>query len=952
MTWRQGQPPLKLLCRAALGCALGILLLSTSARAAGLALVPAGSVWKYLDDGSDQGTAWRSIDFEDDGWAQGPAQLGYGDGDEATVVGFGPDEDDKYLTTYFRHVFELTDTNGLTNLTVRLLRDDGGVVYLNGVEIFRSNMPQGAIGYRTRASANVSGSGSTTFYSTNVSPALLLLGRNQLAVEIHQSATNSSDVSFDLELLAGSALAPPVVAITQPVDHLAFPGPTGIVIHATASDADGVVARVEFFSGNNKLGEDAASPYSFTWADAPIGSHTLYAVARDEQGLTTKSSGVKILIGPGHGPNLVLIPAGSTWRYLDDGSNQGTAWRQPGFNDAAWNTGPAQLGYGDSDEATRVSFGASSTAKHITTYFRKSFVVEDPGGVPALVFRLVRDDGAVVYLNGAEVYRSNMPTGAISHTTLAAAGVSGADEEKFFRRVADPALLVAGTNVVAVEIHQDAADSSDIGFDLEVLGTDLPVMTRGPWLQMGGPNAVTVRWRTDAASAGVVRYGLTPQALTQTATASGSNTEHEVRLTGLAPATTYFYSVGTAAAALAGGADCRFTTAPPHGTPQRTRVWVIGDSGTANVDARNVRDAYFNYAGADPTHVWLMLGDNAYNAGDDDEFQVAVFDMYPALLRQTVLWSTIGNHETDQSSSPASTIPYYQIHSFPKNAESGGVASGTEDYYSFDYANIHFVCMDAMTSSRSPGSTMLNWLEDDLAATTQPWVVAFWHHPPYSKGSHDSDDSTRMTEVRQNFLPILESYGVDLVLCGHSHAYERSYFIDGHYGLSSTFGPGHVKIPGSGRTNELGAYRKDGVVQAARQGAVYIVAGSSGKISGGTLNHAAMFRSLNRLGSLVIDVEGQRMDVKFLRETGAVDDHFTIIKGPELRFTTIGGTNAVAWPLAAAGFVLEQASALTGPPAGAAWTVVPPATYRSNATEFFVPAPASAADQFFRLRQP
>jgi hypothetical protein len=952
MNWRQGQPPLQKLLRAALGCVLGVFLFSVSAQAAGLVLVPAGSVWKYLDDGSDQGTAWRSIDYEDDGWPQGPAQLGYGDGDEATVVDFGPDEDDKFLTTYFRHVFELTDTNGLTNLTVRLLRDDGGVVYLNGVEIFRSNMPQGAINYRMRSATTVSGSGGTTFYSTNANPALLVLGRNQLAVEIHQSVTNSSDISFDLELIAGSAVAPPVVAITQPVDQASFPGPTNLVITATASDPDGTVTRVEFYSGNNKLGEDTTSPYNFVWSNAPSGSHSLYAAAQDDLGLTTKSAGVKVLIGAGHSPNEVLLPAGSVWRYLDDGSNQGTAWRQSSFNDAAWKSGPAQLGYGDGDEATRVSFGASSTAKHITTYFRTKFVVNNPGAVPALVFRLLRDDGAVVYLNGAEVYRSNMPTGTISHTTLASSSESDPDEDSFFRRVSTPTLLATGTNVLAVEIHQDTASSSDIGFDLEVLGTDYPVVTRGPWLQKGTPNAVTVRWRTDAPFPSVVRYGVSPQSLTQTATSSGSNTEHEVRLTGLTPAMTYFYSIGNSTVTLAGGEEFRFTTAPTPGTPQRTRLWVIGDSGSANVDARNVRDAYYRFNGAAPTHLWLMLGDNAYNAGEDDEYQAAMFDMYPTLLRQTVVWSTIGNHETDQSSSPASTIPYYQIFSLPKAAEAGGVASGTEDYYSFDYANIHFICLDAMTSSRAPGSAMLNWLENDLAAATQPWLVAFWHHPPYSKGSHDSDESSRLIEMRQNALPILENYGVDLVLCGHSHAYERSYFIDGHYGLSSTFSPSMMKAPGSGRPDELGAYRKDGVVQASRQGAVYVVAGSSGKISGGSLNHAAMFRSLNRLGSLVLDVEGQRMDVKFLRETGQVDDYFTILKGPELRFTTIGGTNVVAWPLTATGFVLEQASALAGTPAETSWSVIPPVNYRSNTTEFFIPTPLSASDQFFRLRQP
>ena len=182
-----------------------------------------------------------------------------------------------------------------------------------------------------------------------------------------------------------------------------------------------------------------------------------------------------------------------------------------------------------------------------------------------------------------------------------------------------------------------------------------------------------------------------------------------------------------------------------------------------------------------------MLGDNAYERGMDDEYQYAVFDMYPELLRGTVLWPTIGNHDTAQATTVPATLPYLQIFSLPAAAEAGGVASGTEKYYSFDYGNIHFVCLDSMTSDRSPGGPMATWLQNDLAATQQQWVVAFWHHPPYSKGSHNSDTETQLVEMRQNFLPILEAGGVDLVLAGHSHSYERSYLIDGHYGTSATF---------------------------------------------------------------------------------------------------------------------------------------------------------------------
>ena len=170
--------------------------------------VPKGSVWKYLDNGSNQGTAWISRTFNDGGWASGPAQLGYGDGDEATVVSYGPDISNKYRTTYFRRAFAVSNAASVADLNVSVLRDDGAVVYLNGTEVFRSNMPGGAIDYQTFASTVVGGADETsTFYPTNVSPALLLNGTNVLAVEIHQANTNSSDISFDLEL-TGTAFPP------------------------------------------------------------------------------------------------------------------------------------------------------------------------------------------------------------------------------------------------------------------------------------------------------------------------------------------------------------------------------------------------------------------------------------------------------------------------------------------------------------------------------------------------------------------------------------------------------------------------------------------------------------------------------------------------------------------------------------------------------------------------
>ena len=166
-----------------------------------------------------------------------------------------------------------------------------------------------------------------------------------------------------------------------------------------------------------------------------------------------------------------IISAGAVWKYLDNGSNQGTAWQSLGFDDSSWKSGPAQLGYGDGDEATVVGYGPNANNKYITTYFRKSFTVADPTTFSAEP-QPRRDDGAVVYLNGTEVYRNNMPAGTIASSTLASTTVGDVDESAWYSANVNPSLLVAGNNVIAVEIHQSVATSSDISFDFQLSATN------------------------------------------------------------------------------------------------------------------------------------------------------------------------------------------------------------------------------------------------------------------------------------------------------------------------------------------------------------------------------------------------------------------------------------------------------------------------------------------------
>ena len=402
-------------------------------------------------------------------------------------------------------------------------------------------------------------------------------------------------------------------------------------------------------------------------------------------------------------------------------------------------------------------------------------------------------------------------------------------------------------------------------------------LTRGPYLQNASTSAVSIRWRSNTSADSIVRYGTSSGALTQSVSSSSQVTEHELRITGLTPNTKYYYSIGSSANTLASGNDYFFVTSPDSSTP--TRVWVIGDAGSGTSVQTGVRDAYYNYTGSRGTDLWLMLGDNAYNDGTDAEYQSKVFNIYSSLLRNSPVWSTLGNHDGHSASSGSLSGPYYDAFTFPRNAEAGGVASGTEAYYSFNYGNIHFVCLNSYDVNRSTGGAMLSWLAADLANNQQDWLVAFFHHPPYSKGSHNSDTETELVQMRQNALPILEDYGVDIVLSGHSHAYERTYLLDGHYGNSGSLSASMKVDDGDGRETGDGAYVKSTLGPTPNEGAVYVVAGASGKTSGGSLNHPAMYVSLNVAGSMVLDIDGDRLDATYLDQAGTSRDSFTMLKG-------------------------------------------------------------------------
>jgi hypothetical protein len=466
---------------------------------------------------------------------------------------------------------------------------------------------------------------------------------------------------------------------------------------------------------------------------------------------------------------------------------------------------------------------------------------------------------------------------------------------------------------------------------------------RGPYVQSAAADRMTVCWRTDVASTSELSYGLAADTLAVPEVQSGTRTDHAVTVTGLQPATRYYYRVqGTPDSGTpvnVGGSGYWFKTAPTLGTPAPIRIWTIGDSGYSNYDSVLSFNAYQSATAQQgkTTDVFMMLGDNAYGIGTDAEYQNAVFTRYASLLKNAPLWSAFGNHDSYSSTLPdfLGPVPYDSIFRFPTSGECGGVPSGSERYYSFDHGNVHFICLDTNTTGYYddvPGGNfgMVDWLKADLENCSADWIIAFMHQGPYTKGkSHDSDVSWWMRKTRDYVVPILESYGADLVLHGHSHVYERSGLINGHYGMSPTFNPATMaKWPGNG--SDLGAVSAAGTfiqgsaaaggpyqkpTALANAGCVYSVVGASSSaqawVGGSTAlvnptPHPAHIVSLSLIGSMVIDIQDNQLKAQYLDATGAVRDDFTILKGATYTLqaavpTTEGSLSGVAFPVTRTG---------------------------------------------------
>jgi hypothetical protein len=462
-----------------------------------------GSAWKYVATGANLGKAWASPSYNDTIWRSGIAPLGYGSS-EVTTIGAASND---VTTFYFRRRLTVFDTNRLATVTASLKRDDGAIIYINGVEAVRDNMPAGPFDYLTQASSIITGADETNSVTHPIDPSLFIEGTNIVAVEVHQRDNGfplfgpSPDLFFDLAFTFRTNtgnLLPLAVNWVTPADFSTFEVPGNLSVRVGVIDDNLFGAKVEFFGDGQKFAEDFLTPFQMSWTNPPVGLRTLLAVVTDPGGLTRTSAPLHVMVVPSGGHSLItLIPAGAVWRYNQNGEDPGRDWTRESYREpkGMWKGGPAQLGYGDGDEATVFDLNLEFGRRPIAAYFRHSFKAATV--LTSLKLRLVRDDGAAVYLNGAEVLRNNLPAGTLTPGTLALASMNPPIENAWLSFTLPPAVVAAGANIAAVEVHQATQNSPDLSFDLELtgIGNFLPqvaLTSPAPGLALLSPASVQI----------------------------------------------------------------------------------------------------------------------------------------------------------------------------------------------------------------------------------------------------------------------------------------------------------------------------------------------------------------------------------------------------------------------------------------------------------------------------
>ena len=504
-----------------------------------------------------------------------------------------------------------------------------------------------------------------------------------------------------------------------------------------------------------------------------------------------------------------LVSDYSNWKYFEgkaEASAPTTAWRELAFDDAHWKEGRSgfSIGYGRYDAPTTLW---GMIGNYHSLFLRKKFTLQDEQWIKSLVIRVDYRDGFVAYLNGTEIARRGLAGELgqpVPFNALASTHYRGNPELIDLEPYKQ--LLVKGENILAVQAHDDSINSNGFAFHVELLAN----VVRGPIIESTTTTDTKIAWQTLKPTTSVIEYGLTTTSLDKRIESEILTTDHVLQLIELEPNTTYHYRVGGVAGEISRfSKTASFKTLKSRGPVQ---LMLLGDSGSGNLlqhkFAKVIRD--------NQPDAILHAGDIVYNfkSGPPNYYNdFRHFSAFKNHMKSVPYFTTIGNHELyhgDEAYLNAFHLPTNNLPTLGlKTSNLDYPFSGTEHFYSFDVGDAHVSVLYNPWYAHhnfSKDTNQLHWLTNDLATTSKPWKLLLGHFPVASSAGHgwsdyDGNSLPDAVDFGNTIYPIVAKYGVDLMLAGHSHSFEKFNPVAGCIsvvcGSSSSSYPFHRFSPGT-----------------------------------------------------------------------------------------------------------------------------------------------------------
>jgi predicted phosphodiesterase len=472
-----------------------------------------------------------------------------------------------------------------------------------------------------------------------------------------------------------------------------------------------------------------------------------------------------------------LVADYSNWKYLEgkaEASDPPTAWRVLDFDDAHWKEGRSgfSIGFGGYDAPTRL-WGMPRV--YPSLFLRKKFTLENTEWIQSLVMRVDYDDGFVAYLNGTEVARRGLagePDLPVPFDAPAAVHSRGNPE--LIDLAPYKLLLEPGENILTVQAHNSTVMSGWFAFHVELLAN----VVRGPLISATTTTGTKIAWRTLHPTTSVVEYGPTP-ALGQRVTSETSVTNHVLQLTGLEPGTGYHYRVGGVANDTPRHSrPAAFSTLKPSGP---VKLLLLGDTGRGNL----IQHKFATLLRNEKPDAVMIAGDIVYPSFTPSYEDFRHFSVYKEHMKSTPYFTAFGNHDLYNGDTAYLNAFHLPTNNLPtlglKNPTVDYPFSGTEHFYSFDVGDAHVSVLYNPWFSHhviTQDTNQLHWLTNDLATTSKPWKFLLMHFPVASSSSHgwssyDGNGTPDTFDFGNTIYPIVAKYNVDLLLAGHSHAFEK-----------------------------------------------------------------------------------------------------------------------------------------------------------------------------------